>query len=282
MDSSTTAINPLTTTGAVSHPQELRLGTAGVEEPLADAEIAEAQKNKWLRKQAAGAAHAHELERDVRVLKYEARKKVYGPIDAPHLLGPEPLSFGRYLRALEVRDWIIRQKSSHAMKMYEDLLLEKRLDETDADGANAILMRVVKRYAADLPEGFRYWQRTKNVIWKPFVGLLIAREDNLKARRGEEEKHTRKNHRAEKEKVRLATRNSPAAARERRQAKVLKLRAKATKLRSLAAYKQSKARAWLAQVETLNALAAQRDADAAQIEREPVEPKHVDQESRPE
>jgi hypothetical protein len=157
--------------------------------------------------------------------------------------------------------------------MYEEMLVEKGLDGPDGQGADAVLMSMVRRYGVEQPEGYRYWQRIKNVIWKPFIGLLAARLQNLKAWRGEEAKLERRNGRAEKEKVRLATRNDSAAARERSQAKATRLRARAGKLRNLAARREHKARAWLAQAEALNKRAEQKEFEADKIERELAEQK---------
>ena len=252
---------------AACRPQELISNVAGVDEAPPNPANIESNKKNWRAVQAAGAAAARDVDREVRLQNYAVREKVYGPIDAPYLLGPEPLSLARYLRAPEVRDWIISQHNSHAMKMFEDLLLEEGLDGSNGDGAGAVLTKLVKRYAAEQPEGLRYWQRTKNVIWKPFLGLLTAREHNLKARRGEEDKLIRRNHRAEKEKVRLASRGDPVAERKRKEASANLLRAQSAKLHAAAKKKQARAREWFADAERLSIAAQEKQAQAAAIER---------------
>ena len=110
--------------------------------------------------------------------------KFYGTLTAPSLLARKTLTFADFLREPEIREWILAQEDSDATAMMDEILAEGSCCHT-LDDTCAYLKLLCRRRAAERLQPIRYWQRVKNSLLYPYLGVHAALDWNRKAEKGE-------------------------------------------------------------------------------------------------
>jgi hypothetical protein len=163
--------------------------------------------------------------------------QLYGTLTAPSLLARKTLTFSQFLREPQVRDWVLTQNDSDAVAMMDEILRDHACNKSPKD-TRAYLKQLCRQRAAEKNQPIRYWQRVKNSLLHPYLGVLAAGCWNSKAEKGEVARLDRHAAYRARERGRLAARRCAESralelkrriARLRRQAKSFDLKAQAKK-----------------------------------------------------
>ena len=186
----------------------------------------------------------------------------YGTLASPSLLARKTLTFASFLREPQVRTWVLAQNDSDAVAMMDEILRENACDSSLKD-TNAYLKLFCKRRAAEWPQPIRYWQRVKNSLLNPYLGVFAGHHWNSKAENGEVTRLTRKAAYGVRERDRLAARYSAEGNAPQLKLRILRLQRQANDLDLKAQAKAKKAGRILSAAKALTDEAEQKRTIAA-------------------
>ncbi|MBX9845205.1 MAG: hypothetical protein K2Z80_25675 [Xanthobacteraceae bacterium] len=187
---------------------------------------------------------------------------VHGTIWSPHLLGPDFISFGDFIRRPELIG--LCPVGSDARFALDELQTLVCFGGSRNESKRALTGHIRASALFARRENFRYVQRIFNSIWRNYDGLLEAKAANLQALASARNDELRADERKAKDAARKAASRSadPAVRIAMRSERAERLSKEVQQLRSLAERKEQKAKKWLAQAEALRTKAKKKETEA--------------------
>jgi hypothetical protein len=194
--------------------------------------------------------------------------EAHGTIWSPHLLGPGVLSFAKFLVLPELKALCPAGSDAHFA-----LVELGKLDCFDGPAPDSYLaLREFIRHSKlfERRQSFRYVQRTFNLIWHQYDGLLRAKAENLKALSGAEKAELRADERRTKDRLRKRAARRGGDKKKVAipiKAKIARLLGSAAKKRERAEHLFSMATLRQAQARRLTKEAATKEAEAERLKK---------------
>jgi hypothetical protein len=188
----------------------------------------------------------------------------YGTLAAPSLLARKSLTFASFLREPQVRDWVLAQNDSDAVAMMNEIQRDRACDKSPKD-TSAYLKRLCRQRAAEKQQPIRYWQRVKNSLLHPYLGMLGGSAWNGKAENGEITRLDRHAAYRARERDRLAARRCAEGRAQELKRRIARLRRQAKSFDLTARAKLEKANRLLAAAKVLADKAEQKRISAATL-----------------
>lgn len=197
----------------------------------------------------------------------DAHAAAYGTIWSPHLLGPDFISFGEFIRRPEVI--ALCPVGSDARLALEELQVLACFGGSRDESKRALTAHIRESALFEKRGKYRYVQSIFNSIWRNYDGLLAAKKANRRALNSATNSDLRADERKAKDAARKAAARSedPRVELKAFATQAQRLFAGAAVLRGRAERKECKARKWLNEVDALRGAAAAMELRAANTER---------------